>query len=154
MLMVPYAIGIVLMPRTASLSDRARLHFLWRSLGITVALGAVLVGAYVVVGPFAVGALLPESYVRALEPLHTLAPSLGVLGVYSVLSQWWLGRGRPMAPAVSLSIGAAATLAAHATLTAHFGAVGAGLSIGVGACVALVMLGSMTMAHRAGVVKA
>ena len=154
MLMVPYAIGIVLMPRTASLSERARLHFLWRSLGITTVLGVTLVGGYLLFGPYAVGALLPASYNRAIEPLHTLAPSLGLLGVYSVLSQWWLGRGSPVAPAVSLSLGAMATLIAHATLTANLGAIGAGLAIGVGSCVALLVLGTMTMGHHRQVVRA
>ncbi len=60
--------------------------------------------------------------------------------MYSVLSQWTLGTGRPWAAAVSLGIGALVTLAAHATLTASMGAVGAGWSIGLGVVVALVLL--------------
>ncbi len=145
MLMVPYAVGIVLMPRTAALSDRERLRFLARSLLVTVLSVSALVGAYLWLGPFAVKAFLPASYARALGPLRWLAPSLGLLGVYSVLSQWWLGSGRPGAPALSLGGGALVTLIAHATVTRTLGAMGAGISIGVGAAFAIAVLGGLTL---------
>ena len=145
MLMVPYAVGVVLMPRTAALSERERLRFLARSMLVTVLSVSALVCAYLWLGPFAVTALLPASYARALDPLRWLAPSLGLLGIYSVLSQWWLGSGRPGAPALSLGGGAVMTLVAHATVTRNLGAVGAGISIGIGAAFAIVVLGSLTL---------
>jgi O-antigen/teichoic acid export membrane protein len=147
LLLVPFALSVVLMPRVAAAGPADQARALGTALG-TAALAAALGWlAYAVIGPLAIGLAFPTAYAAAVTPLATLAPAVALLGVYSVLSQWTLGTGRPWAAARSLLAGALVTLGGHATLTASMGAVGAGLAIGLGVLVALVLLGGLAVRH-------
>ncbi len=147
LLLVPFALSIVLLPRVAAASPLHQARALGRALAVSSAAAALGWLGYVAFGSLVIERIFPPSYAAAAEPLTTLAPAVGLLGVYSVLSQWTLGTGRPWAAAAALSIGALVTLAAHATLTASMGAVGAGWSIGIGVAVAMILLGGSALRH-------
>jgi O-antigen/teichoic acid export membrane protein len=149
-LLVPFALSIVLMPRVAATTPARQGGALGRALAISTGAAAVGWLGYAAFGPLAIAAIFPPSYAAAAEPLTTLAPAVGLLGVYSVLSQWTLGTGRPWAAAISLSIGALVTLIGHVTLTASFGAVGAGLAMLIGVAVALAVLGALALRRLRG----
>jgi O-antigen/teichoic acid export membrane protein len=91
---------------------------------------------------------LPESYSRAADVLPLLAAGLAGIGVYSVLSQWWMGIGRPGPPAVSLTLGALVAIGLQYALTPSEGATGAALAIAGGAACALLVLGAATVRTR------
>lgn len=148
MLMVPYAVSIVLLPRASASSAEERIGLLKGPLLVAAGLGAAAAGAYLVLGATAVALLLPESYEAATGPMRIIAPALAILGTYSVLSQWWFGQGRPRQPAVSLTFGAIVSVASHALVTSQHGAVGSGISVGAGAGSALLVLGVWTMRER------
>jgi O-antigen/teichoic acid export membrane protein len=143
-LMVPFAITIVLLPRAARASSDARLQLLIRAQLVALGVGIVLVGGYFVAGPWLIVTLLPREYAGAIEPLRSLTPALLILGSYSILSQWWFARNRPVTPAITLAIGAAVALLGHVTATSSMGATGAGVAIGGGAGAALVLLAVAT----------
>ena len=145
MMLVPLAVGVVVLPGAAARGPADQTRLLVRAWGATAILSLTAVGVYLVFGPRLVDMLFPSSFHDAIEPLRALAPALGVLGLYTVLSQWSLGVGRPVAPAVSLSCGAFCGLVAHLLLTNQHGAVGAAVALGIGAAVALVLLGTATL---------
>ena len=89
--------------------------------------------------------MLPESYADAADSVILLAPATGLLGVYAVLSDWWLGRGRPRWPAMAISVGAIVTVGCHVVFTSAYGTEGAVLSVAAGAATALVVLGHWTL---------
>jgi O-antigen/teichoic acid export membrane protein len=93
--------------------------------------------------------VLPESYGRAADVLPLLAAGLAGIGVYSVLSQWWMGTGRPGLPAVSLTLGALVAIGLQYALTPAHGGTGAAWSIAGGAACALLVLGVATARTRA-----
>ncbi len=95
--------------------------------------------AYFLIGPTLVERILPPSYAAAVEPLSVLVPSVAVIGVYSILSGWLLGIGRPWTAALCLATGATVTIIGHTLLTSEYGAVGAGVAMGIGATTALLL---------------
>jgi O-antigen/teichoic acid export membrane protein len=111
---------------------------------VALGVGIVLVGGYFVAGPWLIVTLLPREYAGAIEPLRFLTPALLILGSYSILSQWWFARNRPVTPAITLAVGAAVALLGHVTATSSMGATGAGVAIGGGAGAALALLAVAT----------
>jgi O-antigen/teichoic acid export membrane protein len=146
MLLVPFAIDVVLLPRVAAASSTVEQ---WRLLrqALAAAGGVALIAAavYAVAADLVVDIVFPPSYAAAADVLPLLAVALGLLGIYSVLSDWWMGTGRPLPPAISLTLGAMVAVAAHLFLTRQSAGVGAALSITVGTVVALVLLGAQTL---------
>jgi O-antigen/teichoic acid export membrane protein len=141
MLLVPFALGVVLLPRAAASDvDRpGQARLLVRAVAITLAAaGGAWVG-YLLLGGAVIDLVFPPSYADARAPLMTLVPAIGLVGTYSILSQWTLGVGRPWTAAVALGVGALVTLAGHAVATAQLGAPGAGLAIAAGAMTAIVV---------------
>jgi len=147
MQLVPFAIAVVLMPRVAYADDHHRVRMLKEALGVTfVALmGASL--SYMVFARPLIEVFFPESYRGASELLVFVAPALGLVGLHSVMSQWWMGTGRPLEPAACLCVGAVVAVCGQVTITAHAGASGAAASIGLGALASIGLLGSLTVAR-------
>ena len=141
MFLVPYALAIVLMPRAAAASRAEQRGILGRALVIGIVASAAGWLGYVLLGAQLVDVVFPPEYAAARSSLTTLIPGIALLGVYSVVSQWTLGIGRPYVAATSLSAGAVTTILAHLVLTASIGSVGAGLAIALGAIVALTIIG-------------
>jgi O-antigen/teichoic acid export membrane protein len=147
-MLVPYAIAIVMLPAVASAPERERWRLLTRALGVTALLGTALVAIYVAADAWLVDTILPASYHDATKALPLLAAGLTGMGVYSVLSQWWMGIGRPGPPAVVLTLGALVAIGMQYALTPSHGAVGAALALGCGVAFALVTLGAATLRMR------
>jgi O-antigen/teichoic acid export membrane protein len=149
--LIPFAIGIVLFPQVSAAAADRRWRLLGRGLGAVAAVGALAVGAYLLLAPIAVQLFFPPSYHSAAESLRMLAPAAAIMGCYHILSQWWLGIGRPLVPATSLSLGALVCIGCQLILTSRYGANGAALSIICGISVASLVLGVMTV--RAALVR-
>jgi len=94
--------------------------------------------------------LFPASYEKATDLLVVLAPALGLVGLYSVLSQWWMGTGRSLVPAACITSGAVLAAVAETLLTPRLGAGGAAASIAAGALAAIGLLGVLTLAEVSG----
>jgi O-antigen/teichoic acid export membrane protein/polysaccharide pyruvyl transferase WcaK-like protein len=150
--LVPFALGIVMLPAVASAGERDRWRLLARALVVTALLGAVLAAAYAVGSATAVDLALPASFADAAESLPVLAGALAVLGVYSMLSQFWLGIAKPGSPAVALGVGALVAIGLQFVLTAPYGAVGAATAGGCGIVCALLILGARTLRDRASAI--
>jgi O-antigen/teichoic acid export membrane protein len=148
-MLVPYAIAIVMLPAVASAPERERWRLLARALGVTALLGVALLLAYVVANAWLVDTVLPASYHDASDALPLLAAGLTGMGVYSVLSQWWMGIGRPGPPATVLTLGALVAIGMQYALTPDHGAVGAAIALGCGVGFALITLGTATLWMRA-----
>ena len=142
--LIPFAIGIVLFPQVSAASPDRRWRLLGRGLSVVAAVEVLAIGAYLLLASVAVQLLFPESYQAAATPLRLLAPAAAIMACYHILSQWWLGNGRPLVPAASLSVGALLCVGCHMFLTSRYGAVGAALSITCGIGIASVILGVMT----------
>jgi O-antigen/teichoic acid export membrane protein len=144
--MIPFGIGIVLMPRVAS-SGGTSPRLLRDALALAAGFGVVAVFGYLALSGPIVAILYPPSLSGAAGLAPGLAAAFAVFGCYSVVGAWWFGIGRPAVPATSLVAGALVAIASHAVVTARLGAAGAALSIGVGAGVALALLGARTIAR-------
>ena len=142
--LIPFAIGIVLFPQVSAASPDRGWRLLGRGLRVVAAVEVLAIGGYLLLASVAVQLSFPESYQSAATPLRLLAPAVAILGCYHVLSQWWLGNGRPLVPATSLSVGALLCVGCHMLLTSRYGAIGAALSITCGIGIASVILGVMT----------
>ena len=143
MLLVPFALGVVLLPRAAAagLDRPGQARLLGRAVVVTLlASTAAWLGYVLLAGPV-IGVVFPDGYQGARAPLATLVPAIGLLGTYSILSQWTLGVGRPWVAAIALGTGAIVTLVGHGLFTAGQGASGAGLAIAAGALAAIVING-------------
>lgn len=147
-MLVPYAIAIVMLPAVASAPERERWRLLARALGVTALLGAALVAVYVAANSWLVDTILPASYHDATKALPLLAAGLTGMGVYSVLSQWWMGIGRPGVPAAVLTLGALVAIGMQYALTPSHGAVGAAIALACGVAFALLTLGAATLRMR------
>jgi O-antigen/teichoic acid export membrane protein len=148
MSLVPFAIGVVLMPRVAATHPADQHRLLNQALGATIVASVGAVVGYVVLGATLVSLIYPPSYAAAAGIVPVLAAAVGVLGVYSVLSQWWMGRGRPAGPAVALVIGAIAAGIAAVALVPDLGAIGAAIAMMIGSGSALAILGAATVTGR------
>jgi O-antigen/teichoic acid export membrane protein len=147
-LLVPYAIAIVMLPTVASAGPDERWRLLARAMGVSALLGAALVGLYVAGSALLVGVVLPKDYAKAAASLPLLAGALAAMGVYSILSQWWMGIGRPGPPALALTCGAGVAVGLQCLLTPAHGAVGAATAIAGGVAFALCALGAATARAR------
>lgn len=141
MLLVPFALSVVLLPQVAA----APVSEIGRLLGRALAIAGVaaIAGwvAFVVLGATVIDLFFPPSYADATGPLTSLVPAVAVLGIYSIMSGWMMGIGRPWTTALCLSVGALVTVAGHMLITSELGAVGAGIAMGLGATTALVLVG-------------
>ena len=152
MSLVPFAIGVVLLPRVASVAPAAQWRLLGQAVGATFVTAAVAVLGYVLLSATVIAIVYPEGYAHAATILPPLALAMGVAGVYSVMSQWWMGRGDPRHPAAALVVGAIAAAIGHLTFDPRLGGVGAALAMLTGALTAIAVLGVMTwrVADRPG----
>jgi O-antigen/teichoic acid export membrane protein len=148
MTLVPFAVSVVLLPRVAESDAGGQWTLLRRALTAVVLTAVAAVVAYVVLARRFVSLVLPESYAAAADSVVLLAPATGLLGVYAVLSDWWLGTGRPRWPAIAISCGAAVTVSCQVIFTSAYGTRGAVLSVAAGAATALVVLGRWTLRDR------
>jgi stage V sporulation protein B len=144
MVLIPTAIGVILFPQVTGVTAARQWQLLKRGLTVVGIAGGVAVAGYLLFGPLAVDLLFPPSYRTAVTPLRLLAVAVAILGCYIILSQWWLGRGRPSMPAVSLAIGAVICVGCLAVLTRRYGSTGAALSITCGIVIATLILGIIT----------
>ncbi len=145
MSLVPFAIGVVLLPRVAATDSARRWRLLRQALLATTAAATLAVIGYVIFSPLVVGIVYPDAFAGAAETLPPLALAMGAVGVYSVLSQWWMGRGDPRRPAATLVIGAIAAGIAHLLLDGRYGGLGAAVAMLIGASVAIAILGVLTL---------
>jgi O-antigen/teichoic acid export membrane protein len=144
--LVSFAIGVVILPRVARAASAAEQRRLLKpAIGFAAGFGLVVAAVYPLIDGFLVDHLLPKSYAPAADVLPRLVAGLAVLGIYSVLSEWWVGTGRPFLPAVTLGLGAAVTIGLQLLLTPRHGGQGAALALGGGALVALLLLGAFTL---------
>jgi O-antigen/teichoic acid export membrane protein len=151
MLLVPFAIDVVLLPRVAAASSHTeQWRLLRQALAASGAVALIAAAAYAVAADLIVDIVFPPSYAGATDVLPFLAVALGLLGIYSVLSDWWMGTGRPLPAATSLTVGAIVAVGAHLILTRHSAGIGAALSITLGTAVALVLLGAQTLRASTG----
>jgi O-antigen/teichoic acid export membrane protein len=141
----PYAVAIVLLPRVAGAPAAQRWSLLRRALWASTGLVAAGILGYALVGRSLLELAFPAGLQGAAAAVTPLAAVCGLMGLYSILSQWWLGVGRPLVPAVTLSCGALAAVAAHLVLTSAYEALGAALAVGGGTTVALCLLGVATV---------
>jgi O-antigen/teichoic acid export membrane protein len=145
LILLPFSVGTVLMPRVAGATDAERRLLLKRSVIGTAVVGVAGVAAYVLLSSALVGLVFPSGYAAAATIASYLAPAIGVLAVYSTLSQWWLGVGRPVAAATSIGIGALGAGAAQLALTPAHGAAGAAAAVTIGIGTSLVVLAWQTV---------
>ena len=151
MSLVSFAVGVTLMPRVATSDGAGRRRLLGQALLATTGLASLATVGYALLGPFVFGIVFPPTYVATGLSLGLMAAAVGLLGIYSVLSQWWMGIGRPRLPAACLVTGAVVATAAHLLLTRDQGVVGATGSIGIGALAAVALLAVATLREqRAG----
>ena len=143
--MVPFAIGIVLMPRVAASEARVQVGLLQEAVAVTTVTVALAVVASAVLAPLVVGIVYPATFTKAASLVPWLAAAVGTIGIYSVVTQWWLGRSRPVVPATCLVIGALVAAGAHLALDPTWGGQGAAAAMLVGSAVALVLLGIATV---------
>ena len=145
MQMIPFAVTVILLPRVASASAHDRVRLLRSSFLVTFAALAAISLLYVPLAEPLIRLLFPPSYRGGGELLLVLAPAFGLVGLYSILSQWWMGTGRAVVPAACISVAAALAATAEFVLTPRLGAVGAALSIAIGSLTAILLLGSLTL---------
>jgi O-antigen/teichoic acid export membrane protein len=146
MLLVPLSIDVVLLPRVAAASSHVeRSQLLRQALVASSAVAFVAAAAYALAGQLVVDLAFPSSYADATDMLPFLAAAVGLLGIYSVMSEWWMGIGRPLPAAISLAMGATVAVAAHLVFTPRFGGIGAAVSIALGTATALLLLGRLTV---------
>jgi O-antigen/teichoic acid export membrane protein len=139
MTLVPFAIGVVLMPRIAAASARQG-RDLGFALAATIGASILAVAAYAVLGEWLVDLVYPDGFAAAAAFLVPLATALAVMGVYSVATQWSFGLGDSRRPAAAIVIGALVAVACQLVLTPAYGGYGAAAAIAIGAGVALALL--------------
>ena len=145
MSLVPFAVGVVLLPRVAAADPTIRTGLLARALAVVIGVDVLAVLGYMVLGPLVTSIVYPASFAGIPEVLPWLAVAMGATGTYSILSQWWMGIARPIPPAIALTTGAVAAVGAHLAFDQRFGSVGAAWAMGTGATVALALLGMATV---------
>jgi O-antigen/teichoic acid export membrane protein len=139
MTLVPFAIGVVLMPRIAAATARQR-RDLGFALAATVGASVLAVVAYAVLGDWLVALVYPDGFAGAAAFLTPLATALAVMGAYSVVTQWSFGLGESRRPAAAIVIGALVAVVGQIVLTSAYGGTGAAAAIAIGAGVALALL--------------
>ena len=143
--LVSFAVGVVLMPRVAAAADNDRRGLLVRAVLLTVTANAFAVLGYVIASEAVVSFVYPPSFAAAASLAPLVALEIGMLGLYSVLSQWWMGTGRPLRPAVILVASALVASMVHLGLDPVLGGAGAALALLLGATVGTAILGGTTV---------
>ena len=144
MSLVPFAIGVVLLPRVAVTAADGQWRMLTQAVAATLGAAILAVIGYWLLAPSLIALVYPAAYVDAAATLPPLAVAMGAVGLYSVMSQWWMGRGDPRRPAAALVIGAIAAAIAHLQLDPTYGGIGAAASMCIGALTSIVILLVMT----------
>jgi O-antigen/teichoic acid export membrane protein len=147
-MLVPYAIAIVMLPAVAAAGEDERWRMLRRATSVTAVLGAALCGLYLTLGSQLVDFVFPAGFGPAADSVSLLVAALALMGLYSVLSQWWMGIGRPGTPAVTLTAGAVVAIGLQFALTPAHGGVGSAGAIAAGVGVALLSLAAATLRIR------
>jgi O-antigen/teichoic acid export membrane protein len=145
MTLIPFAITVVLLPKLTRARAEERTKLLGRSMFVTAAVAVIGGIAYFTIGPAVIEFVFPSSYSASPETMGILALAVGLLGVYSVLTQWWVAIGHPLRPAFTLSAGAAATAVLQLVLTPELGSTGAALAIGGGVALSLLVIAPPTL---------
>ncbi len=95
--LLPYAIGIVLMSRTANTSDKARMNAT-TALLLRTTVPASLIGAaaMVVLTPVFLPLIFGEKFIPSIAVVQTILPGIVIFMIYRIIESYYAGSGKPM----------------------------------------------------------
>ncbi len=139
-LLISLAVMTIIQPETARADLTSAMALRRRILRFGACGGAIaIVICWTLSGP-AVHLVYGTRYPEAAMTLSWLGTGTTLLGLYTLLQMWCWGRGRYIAPLISLGVGAMAAIGCNILLVPNFGARGAGIAICLGTAVATALL--------------
>lgn len=95
--LLPYAIGIVLMSRTANSSDKQQMNET-TALMLRTSLPASIVGAFMLVmlTPFFLPLIFGEQFAPSVAVVQTILPGVVIFMVYRIIESYYAGLGKPL----------------------------------------------------------
>lgn len=143
--LVPLAIGALLMPKVASLKDSTKIkRYTQLALVASATSSLILLLAYYLFGGTIMNLVYPAEYQGNLDILYILSLSMALFSIYTVLSQTWVGLGKPQAPATALTISAIFIIAWIYLTIETLGITGVAWGIVFAYLIALTLLGIWT----------
>jgi O-antigen/teichoic acid export membrane protein len=125
---LPYAVSIVMMPRTTRSTDAQRARETPRAFSATLALSAASALVLLVIGAPLIRFVYSDEYASAYAPLAILLGGVVAFGVANVLMNDVVGRGHPGLISVNAAIGLALTAGLDLWLIPSHGMNGAALA--------------------------
>lgn len=95
--LLPYAIGIVLMSRTANCSDKRQMNET-TALMLRTSLPASIVGAFmlVILTPFFLPLIFGSKFAPSMAVVQTILPGVVIFMVYRIIESYYAGLGKPL----------------------------------------------------------
>lgn len=95
--LLPYAMGIVLMSRTANSGDKSSMNET-TALMLRTSLPASIFGAFILVllTPFFLPLIFGDQFARSVSVVQTILPGVVIFMVYRIIESYYAGLGKPM----------------------------------------------------------
>lgn len=143
-LLVSLAITTIVQPEAARATTNAATLLRKRLLVLGASGAIVAIVACWLLSGVAVHVVYGARYPEAAITLRWLGTGTTLLGLHTLLQVWCWGRGRYIAPIISLGTGAAITIACNILLVPHLGGRGAAIAVCLGTAVATVLIVSLS----------
>ncbi len=151
LVMLPSTVGILLFPELVRTKQHQRRQSMWRTFWTLGSIMLVILAVTYVLAPWLVAFMFGPSFARAATQLQALLPSILMVSLMSVISQYLAAEGFPRIQVLAWLVGLLLQTVLSYWVAGAWGGIGVALSLAVSNAVVLLFLLVETMRRRDGV---
>lgn len=138
--MLPSTVGILLFPVLIRAEDHQRRPAMWRAFWGLGAIMLVVLSVVGVLAPWLIPLLFGQAFTRAITLTQVMLPSIMIISLISVLSQYLSAEGFPITQVLAWLVGLLVQTALSYWLAAKWGGVGVSLAITISGSLVFALL--------------
>jgi O-antigen/teichoic acid export membrane protein len=148
LMMLPSTVGILLFPMLVRTENHRRRPAMWRAFWGLGAIMLVVLGLVGALAPWIIPLLFGHAFTRAVILMQAMLPSIMIVSLISVLSQYLAAEGYPVTQVLAWLVGLLVQTALSYWLAAKWGGVGVALATTISGSLVLVLLMLETFSRK------
>jgi O-antigen/teichoic acid export membrane protein/glycosyltransferase involved in cell wall biosynthesis len=147
--MLPSTVGIILFPMLIRADGHQRRPAMWRAFWGLGAIMAVVLGAVGILAPWLIPLLFGQAFTGAVILTQAMLPSIMIISLISVLSQYLAAEGFPVTQVLAWLVGLVVQTVLSYWLAAEWGGLGVALATTISGSLVFLLLLLETLSRKA-----